>query len=76
MEFKNKLIENLLNSLGITRSLSVKGTPYDNAIAEATFKSIKTEFVFGESFGTLNELEKKFGHSFGGSIIRDYTLPC
>ena len=61
MEFKNKLIENLLNSFGITRSLSVKGTPYDNAVAEATFKSIKTEFVFGESFGTLNELENKFG---------------
>lgn len=27
--------------------ISDKGSPYDNAVAEATFKSIKTEFVHG-----------------------------
>lgn len=40
----------------IKRSLSVKGSPYDNAVAEATFKTIKTEFVHRTSFDCLDEL--------------------
>ena len=61
MEFKNKLIENLLNSFGITRSLSVKGTPYDNAVAEANFKSLKFEFVYQNKFETLEQLQRELG---------------
>jgi transposase InsO family protein len=49
-EFKNKLIDQALETFGIERSLSEKGTPYDNAVAEATFKTIKTEFVHGRVF--------------------------
>lgn len=30
----------------IQRSLSKKGCPYDNAVAEAVYKIIKTEFAF------------------------------
>lgn len=41
---------------GIDRSLSHKGTPYDNAVAEATFKTIKTEFVNGTVFLSQEEL--------------------
>ena len=44
-EFKNQLIDETLEAFEITRSLSHKGCPYDNAVAEATFKIIKTEFV-------------------------------
>ena len=44
-EFKNKLIDEALTIFEIDRSLSMKGCPYDNAVAEATFKIIKTEFV-------------------------------
>lgn len=55
-EFKNQLIKKTLDTFNIKRSLSMKGTPYDNAVAEATFKTIKTEFVKGESFKTLEEL--------------------
>lgn len=44
-EFKNQLIEETLEAFEITPSLSHKGCPYDNAVAEATFKIIKTEFV-------------------------------
>ena len=40
-EFKNNSIENLLNGFGINRSLSKKGCPYDNAVAEALFKTFK-----------------------------------
>lgn len=37
-EFKNQLIEDTLKPLKITRSLSYKGCPYDNAVAEATLR--------------------------------------
>ncbi len=56
-EFKNKLIDELLSTFNIQRSLSKKGCPYDNAVAEATFKIIKTEFVFNETFSDLATLE-------------------
>lgn len=42
-EFKNKLLDEILETFHIQRSLSMKGCPYDNAVAEATFKIIKTE---------------------------------
>lgn len=58
-EFKNRLIDETLKVFDIKRSLSNKGTPYDNAVAEATFKAIKTEFVHQNSFKSLDELEKK-----------------
>lgn len=56
-EFKNKLIDEVLDTFKIKRSLSQKGSPYDNAVAEATFKSIKTEFVYPNIFETLKDLE-------------------
>ena len=58
-EFKNQTIEELLETLHIERSLSQKGCPYDNAVAEATFKIIKTEFVWNETFVDLSELKQK-----------------
>lgn len=56
-EFKNKLIDEALETFGIARSLSGKGTPYDNAVAEATFKTIKTEFVNDRVFDSQQELD-------------------
>jgi putative transposase len=55
-EFKNNLIEEVLQTFEIKRSLSMKGCPYDNAVAEATFKIIKTEFVRNYHFENLEEL--------------------
>jgi len=55
-EFKNQLIDETLETFDIARSLSKKGCPYDNAVAEATFKIIKTEFVRQYTFDNLNEL--------------------
>jgi putative transposase len=55
-EFKNKLMDEALDAFGIKRSLSMKGCPYDNAVAEATFKIIKTEFVRKRHFTSLKEL--------------------
>ena len=56
-EFKNNSIDGLLKTFKIDRSLSRKGTPYDNAVAEATFKVIKTEFIYQNKFKNLLELE-------------------
>jgi transposase InsO family protein len=56
-EFKNKAIDQLLNVFKIKRSLSKKGCPYDNAVAEAAFKVVKTEFAYNKIFASLKELE-------------------
>ena len=58
-KFKNHMIEELLETFPIERSLSHKGCPYDNAVAEATFKVIKTEFLWNEQFESLEELKLK-----------------
>ena len=58
-EFKNQVIEEILETFHIERSLSHKGCPYDNAVAEATFKIIKTEFIWNERFHDIEELRLK-----------------
>lgn len=56
-EFDNKLIDSVLETFDIDRSLSMKGCPYDNAVAEAMFKVFKTEFTRNYHFASLDELE-------------------
>ena len=56
-EFKNNTIDGLIETFDIKRSLSKKGCPYDNAVAEATFKIFKTEFVYQNVFKSLEELQ-------------------
>jgi len=56
-EFKNHIIEQILDVFGIERSLSAKGTPYDNAVAEAMYSIIKTEFTFDREFADLDEFK-------------------
>ena len=56
-EFKNQLIDDALEAFGIKRSLSGKGSPYDNAVAEAMFKTIKTEFINGTVFPDQQALD-------------------
>lgn len=55
-EFNNKIIDNMLKAFNIERSLSQKGCPYDNAVAEATYKILKTEFALNRVFTDLDEL--------------------
>ena len=59
-EFKNNDLYKFMKTFNITHSLSYKGCPYDNAVAEATYKIIKTEFIFNNKFDTIEELELKF----------------
>lgn len=58
-EFKNQTIKEVLETFDIKRSLSHKGCPYDNTIAEPTFKIIKVEFMWNETFADLKELKLK-----------------
>ena len=55
-EFDNALIDDILDTFGIARSLSLKGSPLDNAVAEATFKLIKTEFIYRRFFVSDEQL--------------------
>jgi len=56
-EFKNTAISGILDAFGIQRSLSAKGTPHDNAVAESMYNIIKTEFVFTREFADLDEFK-------------------
>ncbi|BAH41695.1 hypothetical protein BBR47_07180 [Brevibacillus brevis NBRC 100599] len=56
-EFKNQKMDELLETFEIGRLLSMKGCPYDNAVAEATYKVMKTEFVNQMNFQSLRHLE-------------------
>ena len=56
-EFDNQAISELLQAFGIKRSLSKKGCPYDNVVAESTYKSVKIEFIYQQQFETLKQLE-------------------
>lgn len=58
-EFKNKLIDEVITTFQIKRSLSMKGCPYDNAVAEATYKLVKSEFVRNRCFYSLEQLQRE-----------------
>ena len=55
-EFDNQLIDEVLDGFDIERSLSMKGGPYDNTVAETTFKAMKTEFINQYTFISLKQL--------------------
>jgi transposase InsO family protein len=56
-EFKNNVIEGIIETFDIQRSLSKAGCPYDNAVAEAAFKVFKVEFVYPNVFESINQLK-------------------
>ncbi len=66
-ESKNQVIDEILDGFNIERSLSLKGCPYYNAVAEATYKVIKTEFVNNQIFETQEQLGFEFADYVNGS---------
>jgi transposase InsO family protein len=52
-EFNNKDMQNILESFGINRSFSRKGTPTDNAVLESFIKTVKIEFVNRKKFTSV-----------------------
>lgn len=81
-EFKNKTIDNLLETFQIQRSLSKKGCPYDNAVAEATYKIVKTEFAYDRIFQSQEELDRElfdYVHWYNTKRLHGslgYVAPC
>lgn len=59
-EFKNKIIDEIVAVFGIERSLSAKGKPIDNAVAESMYNIVKTEFAYEEDFADVDDLELKW----------------
>ena len=59
-EYKNQIIDEIIAAFGITRSLSAKGAPIDNSVAESMYNIVKTEFAFGEDFADFDDLELKW----------------
>ena len=53
------MIDEMLKAFGITRLLSQAGCPYDNAVAESTYRSFKLEFINQENFRSLEKLTLK-----------------
>ena len=81
-EYKNKLVEDVIAAFGIKRSLSRKGTPLDNAVAESTNHILKTEFVYQNKFTNLKELELMlsgyvywYNHTLSRRHISEPTRP-
>ncbi|KAA0547669.1 transposase [Bacillus sp. BGMRC 2118] len=68
-EFKNKLIDDALATFNIQRSLSIKGYPCDNAVAEAPFNIIKTAFIKGCHFDSLQKLENQLQQYVNWSLV-------
>lgn len=52
----------LLKSKNITISMSRKGNPYDNAMAESFIKTLKTEEVYLNEYGTLRDAQHNIHH--------------
>ena len=66
----------LTQSYGITPSMSRKGNPYDNAMAENFFSILKTECIYRHkprTFDEANELIDRYIHFFNHERIQNKT---
>ncbi len=67
---------NLTQSYGITPSMSSKGNPYDNAMAENFFSILKTECIYRHKPKTLKEADDlidRFIHIYNYERIQNKT---
>ena len=66
----------LTKSYGITPSMSSKGNPYDNAMAENFFSILKTECIYRhkpKSFQEANDLIDRYIHFYNHDRIQNKT---
>lgn len=57
--YTSKAYRQMLDRHGITASMSRVGMPYDNAVAESFFSSLKNELTHHELFATIDEARHK-----------------
>lgn len=55
-QFSSSVYTTFCRAKGIRQSMSRPGTPYDNAVMERYFSSLKTEYINQHSFATTDEL--------------------
>ena len=66
----------LTQSYGITPSMSSKGNPYDNAMAENFFSTLKTECIYRhkpKTFREANDLIDRYIHFYNHERIQNKT---
>ena len=56
-QYRSYAFFNLCEASGLKQSMSPPGSPIDNAVAEAFFKSIKTEIVYPNRHHTKEQME-------------------
>ena len=64
----------LTQSYGITPSMSSKGNPYENAMAEFFFSIMKTEYIYWrklETFHEANDLIDRYIHFYNHELIQN-----
>ena len=57
-QYASEKVKQLLEGNGILQSMSRKGNPYDNAVAESFFHTLKTELVNFEKYETRSEARR------------------
>lgn len=58
-QYTSRAFQQVLASHSIEQSVSRPGNPYDNAVAESFFKTIKRELVKGRNFGSQEEARQE-----------------
>ena len=63
-QYTSKLYRELLGNNEFAGSMSRTGNPYDNAPMESFFQTLKTEFVYKQAFGTIEQAARLLGEWF------------
>lgn len=58
IQYTSKSFRRLLSENGMEQSLSAKGTPYDNAVAEAFFSTLKKEELYRRDYRTEADFKR------------------
>ena len=75
-QFASQAYFELTNSYGITPSMSSKGNPYDNAMAENFFSILKPECIYRhkpKTFQEANDLIDRYIHFYNHERIQNKT---
>ena len=72
-QYTSQVYFNLTQAYGITPSMSRKGNPYDNAMAENFFSILKTECIYRHkpaTFSEANEMIDRYIHFYNHERIQ------
>ena len=75
-QYTSQAYFNLTQAYGITPSMSRKGNPYDNAMAENFFSILKTECIYRhkpDTFSQANEMIDRYIHFYNHERIQTKT---